>query len=522
MEMPFNSRVVNVFYFWLALLLSWLFLNVIFDNTLYLPKILPVITLVALWALVTHFVYKKIDHWHSFLASYPKSFAAVILALASLIQFYCGKQLAIGTGGDVEAVFKGAINLATHSSLSQYTEYFQIFPHNLGGTLLLTYVFKLGSVFGYENYYAMGVMLNILCVNIGFFLTFLICKQLKGCKTAFLALWLCLACLPIYFYIPIFYTDLFSLPFIPLLYYLYLRSQDTTSFKQLMFYSALIGVACAIGSLIKFTVVIIAVAIVIDILIRKKIVRYLIPIICVLLTYKAVVSVFNSYVYDSVLNQQAVEKTRVPYTHWIMMGLEGNGAYNGSDYQYTYSFADPKQRVDANLEMIKTRLKNYGFWGYLEFATRKEVFSFGSGMYGVYEILDDNPLQQSSLHDFVVESGKYFFVFKNTAQAYHVFLFVLIIFSLFYDLFFKSQKISSSFLPRMAMSGMFLFLLMWEACSRYIINYIPIYAICAALSYGDLCLFFKSLTASIYDAVQTRHKALVEVSSYGVDENINS
>lgn len=518
MEMPFSSRLVHVFYLWLALLLSWLFLNVIFDNTIYLTKALPVITLVSLWVLATNFIYKKIEQWQSFLARYPKGFAIGILILASLLQFYCGKQLAIGTGGDVEAVFKGAINLATQSNLSNYTEYFQIFPHNLGGTLLLSYLFKLGSVFGYYDYYVMGVALNILCVNIGFFLAFLICTALKGHKAGFLALWLCLGCLPIYFYIPIFYTDLFSLPFIPLLYYLYLRSQDSSSFKQLIFPFSLIGVICAVGSLIKFTVVIIVIAIIVDILIRKKIARYIVPIFCALLTYKAVVTAFNTHIYKSILNEQAVENTRVPYTHWIMMGLEGNGAYNGSDYQYTYSFTNPKQRVEANLAMIKTRLQHYGFWGYLEFATRKEVFSFGSGMYGAYEILDDNPLQQSSLHDFVIETGKYFFVFKNTAQAYHVFLFVLIIFSLFYDLFFKSPTISPSFLPRLAMSGMFAFLLLWEACSRYIINYIPIYVICAALSYGDLRLFFKSLAVTVYDAVQARHKATAEVSSYGADK----
>lgn len=510
MEMPLGARLIHIFYVWLAISLSWLFLNIIFDNAIYPLKVLPVVVVAFLWAFVTHLVYKKINQWQLFLVAHPKKIAGFILAFVALLQFYCGYQLAIGTGGDVEAVFRGAINLATYANLANYTEYFQIFPHNLGGALLLSYVFKLGALFGCFDYYIMGVLLNIVCVSIGFFLVFLICNRLQGYRAGFIALWLCMSCLPIYLYIPIFYTDVFSLPFIPLLYYVYLRSQESEGIKKLLAYSLLFGVVCALGCLIKFTAIIMAIAILIDIIFRKKLVRYALPMMLALCSYKATVLVFNAQIYNSVLSEQAVDNIRVPYTHWIMMGLAGNGAYNGGDYQYTYSFSDPEERVQANINVIKERLRAYGFWGYLEFATRKQTLSFGSGLYGAYEILDDNPLRQSYLHNFALETGKYFFVLKNVAQGYHVFLFVLIIASLLYDLYFKSPKISVALIPRLATSGIFLFLLLWEACPRYIINYIPVFVICIGLSYNNIFLLLKSIKITFLDVVHAHHAGLLE------------
>lgn len=495
--MPIVLRVINAFYFWLALLLSWLFLNVLFDNPIYPFKALPIIALIFLWFLGTRFIFKKIEDAKIRLINHPKSIAFFILCLVSIAQYYCGYQLAIGTGGDVEAVFKGAINLSTQSSLLNYTEYFQIFPHNMGGTLLLSELFSLARFFGFDDYYTLGVLLNILCVDSGFFLVFLICKELKGCKTAFLSLWLCITCLPLYLYIPIFYTDIFSLPFVPLLYYIYLLSQRESGFRRVLFCAGLFGVACAIGSLIKFTVMIVAVAILIDILMRRKFLRYLLPIICSLLTYQVVVGVFNACVYDEILNKKVVERVRVPYTHWVMMGLAGNGAYNGGDYQYTYSYADPDERVKANITMIKQRLSDYGVWNYFVFATRKEIVNFGSGLYGVHEILDDNPLRRSALHSFVQEGGEYFFVLKNVVQSYHVFLFLLILLSLCHDLLLKPKNISHTFVSRLAISGIFIFLLLWEACPRYIINYLPIFIISAALGYRDLTRFFESIRLNV-------------------------
>jgi hypothetical protein len=195
---------------------------------------------------------------------------------------------------------------------------------------------------------------------------------------------------------------------------------------------------------------------------------------------------FNSYIYAYYLQKEVVEKQHVPYSHWVMMGLEGNGAYNDQDYQFTYSFTDPSEKVKGNLRVIAERLKNFGVWGYLEFADRKQQLNFGSGIYAVNEMIDDGPTRETVLHDFGLGDGKYFEQFRHVSQGYHVYLFLLIIVSALLDGFAKNYRNPELFSVRLAVLGIFMFLMMWEASSRYIINYLPVFIVCAACGYEDI------------------------------------
>ncbi len=480
------SLLLTGFYYLFGLIFLWLFLSITFNNQTYQFKTLHIVLYVIGWLFVTGYVYKAIKHAEHFLQIHERKIASLWMLTLFSAQLFCGYWLAVATGWDTEAVFRGAITLKEQGNLGGYSEYFHIFPHNLGAASALQLVFTICSILGFQDYHWIATVYNVISINLGILFVYLICRELKSIKAAFLSLWLSSCCIPLYFYTPIFYSDTLSLPFVMMTYYLYLQILKSENIKQQLTRAVIFAVACAIGTLIKFTVIIVAIAVLIDLVIRGNLKKYWLGVIVAGGIFYALLSGFNYYRYNYLLDKNLSEQKQVPYTHWVMMGLSGNGAYNGSDYEYTYTFSTREARAQANIERIGQRLKEYGVVGYLEFLHRKQQLSFGSGIYGVNEMIDDNPLRPNSLHQIAIEGGKYYETFKHMAHGYHIFLFLLIILSAVYDAAAKTRGSINKLVVRLSITGIFIFLALWEANSRYILNFMPMFIACAALGFPEL------------------------------------
>ena len=97
--------------------------------------------------------------------------------------------------------------------------------------------------------------------------------------------------------------------------------------------------------------------------------------ICLILVFTAGFGVigfaYNTAV-DAVnpITKQQYEKYEYPVTHWLMMGLKGLGKYDEHDDYYTRSFPSKKEKQDANIKVIKERIKDYKFSGLYEHMIR--------------------------------------------------------------------------------------------------------------------------------------------------------
>lgn len=501
------SLLVTSFYYCFGLIFLWVFLSIVFNNQAYPFKTLQVVLYVLGWLLTTGYVYKAINRAELFLQAHEGKIATLwILALFS-VQLYCGYWLAVATGWDTEAVFRGAISLKEQGNLGSYSEYFHIFPHNLGAASALQWVFSICSSLGMSDYHWIATVYNVISLNLGIAFVYLICRELKSIKAAFLSLWLSSCCIPLYFYTPIFYSDTLSLPFIMMAYYAYLQLLRSENLKQQLVRASVFAIVCAAGTLIKFTVIIVAVAVLIDLVIRGRMKQYWPAIIIAAGLFYAALSGFNYYRYNHLLDKNLAEQKQVPYTHWVMMGLNGNGAYNGSDYEYTYTFPTRDARAHANLDRISERLKDYGVSGYLEFLHRKQQLNFGSGIYGVNEMIDDNPLRPNALHQVAIEGGKHYETFRHLAQGYHVFLFLLIILSAVYDAAARTRGAIHQLAVRLSITGIFIFLALWEANSRYILNFMPMFIACAALGFPELYRVMAIVKKSLSEHIQETRAA---------------
>lgn len=502
MDLLATNVTIRYFYFIFAIIFGWLFLQVLFENLSYSYATLPVLGMIFIWSSGAALIFKIIKRAELFLSQHPKVIALAILGIASCIQLYFAYELELQTAWDIEAVYKGAVTLAQNDNLGRFTQYFNVYPHNLGPTTFLSWIFSLFPQQDTHGYYWLGAIYNIFAINCTFFLVFLICCELKNTRSAFFALLLCLTCIPLYFYVPIFYSDTLSLPFSALIYYLYLMllKSDARSTRIALAFS--LGLACTLGSMMKFTVLIIAIAILIELISRQKIKQLSLYIFISALTFYGTSQLYSNYLYKNIIDKNQVSQQHYPYTHWVMMGLEGNGAYNANDDGFTRSFGTSDAKTAANLSVIKQRLQNYGAANYLSFLNKKQQHNFGSGHYGIHYLLDDSPLRRSWLHDYALEDGKHFSLFCIVTQGYHVFLFVLIILGALYDATQNNQKPTQQLTIRLSIFGIFLFLLLWEANSRLVLHFMPMFILGAAIKYEEVFNFFS--TQKTYAANQLK------------------
>ncbi|MDE7226173.1 MAG: hypothetical protein K2N49_04880, partial [Ruminococcus sp.] len=180
----------------------------------------------------------------------------------------------------------------------------------------------------------------------------------------------------------------------------------------------------------------------------KKITAVLIPFISV--------SRMISEICIKILNisRDALRECKFPLIHWIMMSADGRGGYNSEDFLYTQSFSGT-DKVSADLARLTLKLKNQGLFGFLAHLADKiaytwENFTFMAGYY--YNGSFSSP------------------VFSVTAFVCHF----TVIFSILLSMN-NNKNTARTFLFRLSLFGICIFLLIWETRCRYLVNFFPVF-----------------------------------------------
>lgn len=416
-------------------------------------------------------------------------FIAFLLAMLGVLAAF-GFLLRTDPAFDFEAVFRGAETWLKTGSLGEYADYFYYFPNNLGAALLLREVFRAASLIGVRDFYAVGTAFNCLLLTAAAGLTVCTARKLWGDEKAALTLFLWAGALPLYFFAPIFYTDALSLVFPIFLYYGWLKARESEVWPRRVGWLLAAGAACGLGMSIKATVAVAAVAVLIEWLLFGPRLRLLAGIAAGAVAAALVYCGIGAIPYlDGTLDRQRAARQNTPLVHWIMMGLKGNGGYNAEDYAFTRSFADPDERIAADKQVIRERLAEYGFGGYLAFLYQKGVVTLGDGTYQVESFLDDNPCYQTPLHAAAIGTGPANRVFSLVCQGFHLLLLFLYAFGCLWDGLRRApeERGFRQLVPRLSVFGLLLFLLMWETSPRYLVNFLPLLFLGAAQGAEPLC-----------------------------------
>jgi len=125
----------------------------------------------------------------------------------------------------------------------------------------------------------------------------------------------------------------------------------------------------------------------------------------------------------------------------------------------------------------------------LSFYTQKAIYTFGDGTYFAPAKLEREPLYSYKIKDYFLYSnhGKNK-IYHIVAQTQHVLMLFFIILGLIFSSYLdKRQRYLQMFL-----NGVFLFLLLWETRSRYLVNFIPVFLLSAYLGMVAAGRFFLS------------------------------
>ncbi|MDL2252825.1 hypothetical protein LJC49_01965 [Ruminococcaceae bacterium OttesenSCG-928-I18] len=476
---PVLYRIFNIAF--AALFFGILALTLFFNtNSFYSFRWYWLLCAAAGGVLITLFVYWLFTLFPDPGKRAERILVPVLLVLFVAVQVVVGWQVRVDTDNswDYGVVFNYASDYALSGTLPD--DYFLYFPNNAALYTILCGFFSLLHLLGIWDFLIPTMVLNIAAITAAVALLYFVCRRLFGVRQGLFLLLACFVTAPFILYAPILYSDTLTLP-IPIgIVLLWLKTrtewrQGRTKGVYIRF--LLISLLAAAGALFKVTVLIVWIAVALDLLIflcGKGRLRLLLAGLALLL----VVYLGGSFAvrYSPLLPAYNYAKDGLPASHWVMMGLSGNGGYNDDDYQLVLAQEGRAARSDFVAGEIGSRIAEKGPLGLLQHLGTKLSYTFGDGTYTAAGKLDQSASNPGLLHEVLVHSGEYFGVFAYLTFGLEAAL--LFWMALAAVRSFRRRNEALTFV-RIAVFGLVLFLLLWETRARYLINFLPLFLLLA-------------------------------------------
>ena len=335
--------------------------------------------------LLARYVERRIERLEQSLVHRWALAAATLLLF--LTQMAIAYNIAFRTGWDAGVVFDFAWQTVDNQNIEGYRYYFSHYPNNILIAWMYIQALRLYQAVAQgalgASHLHLLIALNCVISCTAALLVYRVVHLLSGGRCFAWMAWAAftaVAGLSPWILIP--YSDTVGILFPALAFFLYLRPFRSRALK-----GALMGLCLYAGYHIKPTAAIpfIAIAIVEAVrLIRrpslwKRLVR---PALSLLAVCVALQAAFTLLIIPS-LGIDVDRELSLGPTHFIKMGLnpQTDGAYLEDDVLYSQSFANRQQRDQANMEVIRARLSEYGLGGYLDFLSRKALSVFNSGSF---------------------------------------------------------------------------------------------------------------------------------------------
>jgi len=373
--------------------------------------------------------------------------------------------------------------------------YFYRYSNNVGMFLLLKTIYFPFFLCGANHFILLGIglLFNILFIDLGIFYLYRVLNLFFSKNQTKYFFLISLLYLPFITYVPIFYTDTYSLPFaIMSIYYLFVYLYKNNRKLNLI----LCGLFLGIGCFIKFSLFIVFIAIIlflifrnIKIPVRKFVVTLSFIAICFSLPLLAL-QAYIHFIFDSEL----LQKESFPKEHYLMMGLSNFGGYNLDDVEFTMNISGINNKKRKDLERMQQKIKQLWKEGTIwEFYINKAVYTWGDGTYFAPRKLSLEPINNYSVKKIILDSSENSnYLYKCISQAQIVFVLFFISASILFYKHLNFKQKDLHLLLNIIIFGAFLFFMLWEARSRYIVNFIPILLIDSYLGVLAIYNYLKS------------------------------
>ena len=436
----------------------------------------------------------------------------ISLALAALI-FYCAAHYAFTAGWDPGTIYQNAYNIADHlGDLSD--DYYSRYPNNLLYTWALMWLYRLSWALGIEQEYFFVLGVQSFSYALTAFLAYLCADWLTGERHPAVPLWCWLAALILICaspWVAVQYTDSAALLLVSLAVTVYLKACRG---PRRPLWAGIFVFLCVIGFHIKPQAVILLIAAALihlftagkQLFTRAFWHRAWAVLLACVIGLGAAEGVYRTV--RSTSPFQLDEEAAFGATHFLMMGLNDKemGVWNMADVEYSAKRATAEKRRAAELKRIGKRLEKLGPAGLLTQAVRKTLTNYSDGTFaweqeGMFYNYDTYYFRGGSDWGFEhipafyisedypdMVSYSFSWLFRLIMQCAWLAVLLLSVFS-----FARGVNRPAAVL-QLAILGLTLFELIFEARARYLFSYVPVYILLAGIGLGNLTDFWKTKT----------------------------
>lgn len=410
----------------------------------------------------------------------------VIAAVMLILQLIAVKLLLANPVTDWHLIHQVALSFAKNGSMENMYENLPHNPHYMAKYLNNNAAAAFLAIFYRVVYLVLGdvpliapALLNTAFIFISVVFCYLVAKRILGNFGGLVAAVICFFFLPYYTYTPYFYTDSLSMPFTVLSLYLFIRAYESDKPAAKIGLYCACALSIAVGYLLKGNVVVVLIGVILFVLVKGGVKKIMVGAGITVAAFIISVAVINILI--SSLHMTTEEERynyQYPLTHWVMMGLKGDGGFDQEDSSFTNAAGNYDQKQAANIEEIKNRISEYGFGGMCGHLYDKAIFTWGDGSYWVSHHIYDNAGERNFLHEFVLKNGQAYSVFYCISAGMQIVILLMFCITSLYSV--AKPRCDYMALVRLLIFGVAMFLLVWETRSRYLFNFTPLFLIVTA------------------------------------------
>lgn len=377
----------------------------------------------------------------------------------------------------------------------QYEYYLERYSNNWLLFLLQLLLYKISYlIFGHYSY-IIPALTVVAFIQLSYYFMYRLSLLVLSENKAKLAVIIMAVCPYFHAFAPVFYTDTISMPFVLMSVYFAVKASKEGFSKKTILNLIISAFSVSVGYYLKGNVAVIGIAVLIFLMLRLKLKSALVFLTAFAVSFVSVSAITKNTMYSlGVISDEKIEECQFPMTHWVMMGLKDRGGYDNDDFLFTKNISGIENKKQANIEVIKTRLSDYGVSGFSRHILKKVSYTWQLVNYQA------SWQYKNTLDNFV---GKYFY--NSPFFLVLCFIFQYAIVTLLLCSYLKGVKevTDEKFIIRIASLGLMLFLLIWETRSRYMLNFLPLYFIMMADGAG----IFVSVWNKIISKLTKKNKA---------------
>ncbi|MCM1133710.1 MAG: glycosyltransferase family 39 protein [Ruminococcus flavefaciens] len=351
---------------------------------------------------------------------------------------------------DLSYVCTGAKNIILGRDISEnlpdyQPDYFEIYPNN---HMLFTVIYLL-----YKTEYALTghitdtlpTAVNLIGLALSYFFMCRCAEMVHKPSRALVCAVRGMLFTPFITYTSFFYTDSMAMPLATFSAYLYLKYRKSGKIPFL----ALFGIFTGLAYRMKGNSLVLLVAVVIEMAVnRDKIRNFFIAVIPCFASAKIISETALKILH---ISHETIKEKAFPLIHWVMMSADGRGGYNRDDFLFTHALGTEKKSAD--FARLTEKLSQQGFSGFIAHLAEKISYTW------------ENCTFMAGYYYNGCFSSK---VFCITAFFCH--------FTLLFSILAGIKKCTDkTFLFRLCLFGMIIFLLIWETRCRYLVSFFPLF-----------------------------------------------